>query len=387
MKGLLIASVFVASCAATGPTGPAGSTTATPSPSSAPTATAAPPASIVTVQSGPMQLLTPNVGWVTTTAGLEKTVDAGVTWRVANATESFAKLRFVDEQRGWAAIIAAPAGRATHASCANIPQTCFVIATTTDGGATWVDRYPSHGDQSGPPVSLQAIDASIAWAMIPNGRCDQGGCVSELRKTTDSGVTWTTQRTGRLGVLRVASSARGWLSVAAIGDSSDVYATSDGGTNWTHVLATKTSVVAIEAASRSEVWVLSLDGGTCTSSSCASYELVASNTGGATWTTLGNPKEFACGGGHLVGPLFASPTRGWFGNTLGAGGANGTGGIMRTEDRGRTWTCTTTPSNVGELSAADPDNVWARSDRHEGPEVTAFLYASTDGGKTWKRIR
>ena len=304
-----------------------------------------------------------------------------------NATESFAKLRFVDEQRGWAAILAAPAGRATHASCANVPPTCFVIATTTDAGATWVDRFASQGDQSGSPVSLQAIDASIAWAMIPNGRCDQGGCVSELRKTTDGGTTWTIQRTGRLGLLRMASSARGWLSVAAIGDSSDVYTTSDGGTNWTHVLATKTTVVAIDAATATDVWVLSRDGGTCTSSSCAVYELLVSGNGGASWMSLGNPKELACGGGHLVGPLFASPTRGWFGNTLGAGGANGTGGIMRTEDRGRTWTCATTPTNVGDLSAADPDNLWARSDRHEGPGVAAFLYASTDGGKTWRRIR
>lgn len=107
----------------------------------------------------------------------------------------------------------------------------------------------------------------------------------------------------------------------------------------------------------------------------------------ARWMSLGNPKELACGGGHLVGPLFASPTRGWFGNTLGAGGAVGTGGIMRTEDRGRTWTCATSPTNVGDLSAADSDNLWVRSDRHEGPGVAAFLYASTDGGKTWRRIR
>jgi photosystem II stability/assembly factor-like uncharacterized protein len=320
-----------------------------------------------------------------TGAGLERTADGGVTWRVVNTAESFSTLRFVDEQRGWAAIIAAPAGRATHASCASIPQTCFVIATTSDGGVTWVDRYASHGDQSGPPLSLQAIDESIAWAIVPRGRCESGECFRELRKTTDGGVTWTTQRTGNLGRLRMATRARGWLSVAAVGESSDVYATSDGGTSWSRVLATKTGVVAIDAASESDVWVLSLDGGACTSSSCASYELFLSSTGGMHWTTLGNPKALACSGGHLVGPVFASPTRGWLGLTLGAGGVTGTAGVMRTDDRGRTWTCATTPTNVGELSAADPDTLWVRSDRHEG--VTAFLYASADGGKTWRRIR
>jgi len=387
MRGLLIGGALAVSCTAPGPTVPAVATNLTTTPPSAAAATSVPAATVITVQSGPIQLLTPSVGWVITGAGLERTADGGVTWRVVNATESFAELRFVDEQRGWAAIIAAPAGRSTHASCANVPLTCFVIATTADGGATWVDRYASRGDQSGPPVSIQAIDASIAWAMIPKGRCDQGGCVSELRKTTDGGATWTTQRTGRLGHMRMASASQGWLSVAAIGDSTDVYVTSDGGTNWTHVLATRTGIVAIDAASESDAWVLSLDGGTCTSSSCASYELQSTNDGGASWTTLGNPKALACGGGHLAGPVFAGPMRGWFGNTLGAGGANGTGGIMRTDDRGRTWTCATTPTNVGEITAADSENVWARSDRHEGPGVTAFLYASSDGGKIWRRIR
>jgi len=382
-----LVSAFLIGCSAPAPTVPAASTSLTTESPSPPAASPAPSAAVASVRSGPIQLLTPNVGWVSTIAGLEKTADAGATWRVVNATETFAKLRFVDEQHGWAALIAAPSGQGAHASCADIPQTCFVIATTSDGGTTWVDRYASQGDQSGPPVSLQAIDASIAWAIVPNGRCDQGGCVSELRKTTDGGATWTTQRTGRLGVLRMASSARGWLSVSAIGNSSDVYTTTDGGTNWIHVLASTTGIEAIDAASPSEVWVLSRDGGYCTSSNCSKYELSSSVSGGASWTTFGNPKQQACSGGHLAGPLFASPTRGWFGLTLGAGGISGTGGIMRTEDHGKTWTCMTTPSNVGELSAADPDNVWARSDRHGDRLTTSLLFASTDAGTTWRQIR
>jgi len=189
-----LVSAFLIGCSAPAPTVPAASTSLTTESPSPPAASPAPSAAVASVRSGPIQLLTPNVGWVSTIAGLEKTADAGATWRVVNATETFAKLRFVDEQHGWAALIAAPSGQGAHASCADIPQTCFVIATTSDGGTTWVDRYASQGDQSGPPVSLQAIDASIAWAIVPNGRCDQGGCVSELRKTTDGGATWASGR-------------------------------------------------------------------------------------------------------------------------------------------------------------------------------------------------
>jgi hypothetical protein len=100
--------------------------------------------------------------------------------------------------------------------------------------------------------------------------------------------------------------------------------------------------------------------------------------------TLGNPKDQACGGGHIRGPLFASARVGYMGLDLGAGGIDAPGGIMVTANGGRTWNCGTTPRNVTAVSAADPRNAWAVSlDRSTGG---TSLYRTTDAGATWEQI-
>jgi hypothetical protein len=375
------------------PTPPA-SATASPSPAAA--TTASPAASTVPlgeIHGGPIQLLTPKIGYVFSESGLQKTSDGGVTWRVLNASETFGSLRFVDEQRGWTILLAAPAGKVRHAGCSG-QGVCQIVATTADGGATWSDRVVIPPGPTIGPVVIQAIDASLAWILAPTAACDGNGCAIELRKTIDGGMTWTVQRRGLLEALRMATAQRGWIAVSRQpANGSDVFTTNDGGATWTKVLGTPAStvsggalqVVALDAASGSDVWVLTRDGGTCTASNCATYELFTSSDSGANWTSLGNPKAQACAGGHIAGPVFASRTRGWAGLTLGAGGASGTGGLIRTEDGGRTWTCSTDPPNVGALSAADADNVWLRSDRRDN--ATSALFTSPDGGRSWKQLR
>ncbi len=370
---------------ATAITTPAPTASATASATVAPVASASPAAPLAEIHQGPIQLLTSKVGWVGSAAGLEKTSDGGATWRVVNASETFGALRFVDEQHGWAIVLATPLGKAAHAGCP-AQGICQIVGTTQDGGATWTDRVVIPPGPTRGPLVIQAIDASLAWILAPTARCDGNGCAVELRKTTDGGATWTIQRTGSMEALRMATAQRGWLSNSRVpANGSDVFTTSDGGATWTKVFTAVTNVVGLDAASGADVWILSRDGATCTSSNCATYELLTSADTGASWTSLGNPKSQACATGHIAGPLFASRSRGWAGLTLGAGGANGTGGIMRTDDGGTSWTCATEPTNVGALSAADPENVWARSDRREN--VTSALFTSTDGGKTWRQLR
>ena len=145
--------------------------------------------------------------------------------------------------------------------------------------------------------------------------------------------------------------------------------------------------MGLDAATVNTAWLLTLDGAYCTSSNCSQYALYRSNDGGMTWSNLGNPKDFTagCSGGHIAGPLFASPGRGWLGLNLGAGGANvGPGGILQSEDAGRTWRCSTTPSNVGLVSAADPLRVWASSE--DRLTQSTALFTTEDGGATWHPI-
>ena len=353
--------------------------TATPRPSPTP--------ALAEIRGGSIQLLTPSIGWVFSSAGLERTDDGGATWRVVNAAETFGALRFVDAQRGWATLLAAPLGRAAHEGCAQPPSgPCEVLATTSDGGRTWTDRIVVPAPLGISPFVIQAIDSRVAWAIVSNAKCAPDGCIAELRKTTDGGATWTTQRSGDMQGLRMADAQHGWLTISrAPANGADVLATTDGGATWTKVFTTNITVVSIDAANTNDAWLLTRDGAFCTASNCSSYELFATHDSGHTWSSLGNPKDFACSGGHLVGPLFASPSIGWFGLTLGAGGGAGTGGVMRTDDGGRNWTCMTMPTNVGLVNAADPLNVWVRSDRRE--DATSALYATADGGRVWRQIR
>jgi len=263
------------------------------------------------------------------------------------------------------------------------------IAVTSDGGRTWTVRLTSPLNPGG-GVSidhLQAIDAQHAWALVTT-TCDQTGCDKELRSTADGGVTWTTLRGGRLRHLRVASLARAWVS-ADVGNGSVVYATADGGATWRQQLATEEPVVALDAATESDAWALTEASGYCTASDCQRNELLVTRNGGASWSSLGNPKAHvvagpACTFGHLSGPLFASRQIGWLGVSRGAGGVAGTGGIMRTDDGGRSWNCSVVPPDVERVNAADPDHILALSRRD--PQGTHALWLSGEGGRTWSPI-
>ena len=129
------------------------------------------------------------------------------------------------------------------------------------------------------------------------------------------------------------------------------------------------------------------DGAYCTASNCSKYELFRTVDGGLNWSSLGNPKRAAgnCSFGHLVGPTFATPGRGWLALTLGAGGVQGgPGGLLSTEDAGVTWRCTNTPPNTNLVTAADPLHVWVASEDRATGATT--LYATEDGGRTWHAL-
>jgi photosystem II stability/assembly factor-like uncharacterized protein len=235
---------------------------------------------------------------------------------------------------------------------------------------------------------LQAVDATHAWVLVTT-TCELGVCDKELRATADGGLTWKTLSAGRLTHLRVASLSRAWLGADA-GNGGIVYGTMDGGVTWKPQLATERPLYALDAASEREAWAMTRDGAYCTSSTCQRYELLGTRDGGLSWSSLANPKENVVSGatctfGHLTGPLFASPQTGWLGVSRGVGGAaGGSGGTMRTDDGGRTWTCSVAPPDAERLSAADPDHILALS--RDAQTAAYALWRSADSGRTWTPI-
>jgi len=403
-SALLVALLLLAACspqASVSPSPTASRVSASPSPTGPPTPTPLPSPSDSTLASlTTIQRLNPRVGyiagWNGTGGGLATTSDGGTTWRRIPIPVSYlTSLRFIDERVGWAAGFAnrdVPGIGCPQAAPVSAQPCKGVLLRTENGGQSWqtVLAIPTDGVQGEPIRQIQAIDGQRAWALTLDQSPCQYPCLSYLQRTTDGGKTWTTLLHGEIGAMRFASASRGWVALDETPTTGaiEVRETSDGGTTWRTALRTATgNAMGLDAATINTAWLLARDGGYCSSSNCSKYTLFRTDNGGLNWTNLGNPKDFtvACSGGHLAGPLFASTGRGWLGLNLGAGGANvGQGGILKSEDGGRTWRCTTTPPNTSLVSAADPLHVWAGGD--DRLTQSATLYTTEDAGATWHAL-
>ncbi|OLC55216.1 MAG: hypothetical protein AUH85_09675 [Chloroflexi bacterium 13_1_40CM_4_68_4] len=393
-RSLFAAIFFVVACGVPGaipPSSPVPSVSPAPSPSSSPDGRSLSLAAMqrVSATAGFVS------GWTGTGLGLARTLDGGATWKKLTIPVShLSELRFIDANVGWAIGFADRGQQVGCLQASSAPPCRSVVLRTDDGGLTWREVLSVPVGQGGGEMihSLQAIDAAYAWVVVGDQSCP-AFCGSELRGTTDGGTTWRTLYQGRVGPVRLASPRYGWI--AAYGpsgidygaDGGNVLVTSNGGATWSATLRGQ-PIIALEATDLQLVWALARDGAYCTASNCEKYELFRSDDAGATWKSLGNPKNqvaSACGGGQLAGPLFASAARGWMGLNLGAGGAEGTGGLLSSDDGGATWRCAKVPANVALLSAADPDHVWVEGDDRTGSGASQ-IQSSDDGGRTWRAL-
>jgi len=349
-----------------------------------------------------IQRLDVNVGYIASWTGsgpvLAQTTDGGSTWKpIAVPAARLTSLRFIDANVGWVAGFIPR--DAPQVACQQAPPSpsspCYgAVLRTQDGGATWQMSLlvPDSGVYGDPVLQVQAIDGQLAWALVlacspttqPRGSL---ACPTELRHTVDSGRTWSTEADGYIAAIRFATSSRGWMATINPDGSSDVKTTFDGGVTWTaHLRTTSGSVVGLDAADSSTAWVMTQDGGYCSATTCTNYELYRTADGGNNWSNLGNPKTAGgnCSGGHFVGPIFPTPSRGWLAENTGAGGAKATTGLLATDDGGATWRCLAQPSNTYLVSAADPTHLWITSNRL-GDDATT-LFASHDGGTSWRQL-
>jgi len=342
-----------------------------------------------------IQRLSPRVGyiagWTGSGLGLAKTSDGGMTWqRLPIPVSHLTALRFIDERVGWAGGFAdrdVPQIACQQAAPTAAEPCKGVVLRTEDGGVTWrtVLAIPTDAVVGEPILQIQAVDAQRAWALTIDQSPCQYPCLSYVQRTTDGGRTWTTLLHGQVAAIRFASASRGWAALDNTPSPgvAEVLETSDGGSTWVTGLRTATGdAYGLDAATTYTAWLLTRNGGYCTSSNCSNYTLFRTDNGGLNWANFGNPKDFITGcspGGHLAGPLFASTGRGWLGLNTGAGGVNvGPTGILQSEDGGRTWRCATTPRETRLISAADPLHVWAGS-----IDQSTALYATEDAGVTW----
>lgn len=346
-------------------------------------------------------------GWAMGTRGrLWRTRDGGTTWKLVNSSLPsggwFLRLDFTDQDHGWLEQDA----RKT------------VIWTTSDAGATWRRVLTSRGEYSGGP--LFAVDSSHAWFAeqdYPDTPFDAGR-VSYLRRTTDGGATWSRTCIGStpLGALAAFGD-----TLISLGDDGPARST-DGGATWTSsVSQAGYSFSDAQAVSANDIWATDQNGALVHSSDGLRWQeqpdpvrwsvrlLGLSFPGAADGWLVGNsPSDFfnpfdakpvllhtADGGaswkreaspirGSLSAVDFVDAQHGWV--------ASAGNQVARTTDAGRSWTLQQVPGQA-QLSAVDFVDAqygWVAGSymKQVGPHTmtqAAGLFATTDGGVTWRR--
>jgi len=210
------------------------------------------------------------------------------------------------------------------------------VAVTTNGGTTWTARNASTIPSGALISDIAGIDATTAYVITaPSG---SGASNNGIWKTTDSGVSWT-KYTGN-----IFTASASFANHIYFWDAQNGYSGGD-------PVAGK-------------------------------FEMYRTTDGGATWTVLSgapapqNGDEFTyVGVKQIVGDNI------WLGTS--------TGRILKSTDRGTTWTAHTSPAtDFGGVITEGSSASFAFADANNGLLITddngsVFLYSTADGGETW----
>lgn len=191
-----------------------------------------------------------------------------------------------------------------------------------------------------------------------------GGAAGVLRRSTDTGGTWSTVTSGfsTSQINGLATDGAGtWVAVGAAGK---VARSTDNGLTWAIVSAGFSASYAVTAVATNAagVWIAVNENG----------ELRRSTDNGASWAVVA--------AGFIAGTGLSCAA---FGNGVFlAGGYDGAGVMRRSTDNGATWTATsgTLPLWMNAL-ATDGTGVWMAGGRETGN-----LRRSTDNGANWVAV-
>lgn len=224
---------------------------------------------------------------------------------------------------------------------------CARPAATTTVTPPTPPRLVLEPQRSGTTALLQAvsaIDERVAWVSGHRGT---------WARTVDGGASWTTGRVPGADTLQfrdvqAVSADTAFLLSAGTGDLSRVYATTDGGGSWTllHTNPDPAGFYDCMAFWDAEGGVLygdSVDGG---------LVVRVTDDGGRSWKRPAGlppaqPGEggFAASGTCVMTMTALGLDRAWIGTGNGAGAR-----VLRTDDRGQSWTVAAVPVATGEAS-------------------------------------
>ncbi|PZE21458.1 hypothetical protein [Paenibacillus xerothermodurans] len=195
-------------------------------------------------------------GWAVTNSGsefqIQQTTDGGGTWapiysRAVGSVLNGAVIRSSGKDDIWVQLI----------GDSGMTQTSYTLLHSGDSGQNWATVVAhstagggpapgfAPGAETGPrgpgtkPGELVVISPESAYMTGTCPACSDNGTV-ELGWTHDGGTTWTNgseKFNGQAGVLSFVTERQGWLLLHGTAQSSELYATSDGGKSWNKAAA------------------------------------------------------------------------------------------------------------------------------------------------------
>lgn len=261
---------------------------------------------------------------------------------------------------------------------------------TTDGGSQWRDTTPTKPSRDR-LASVFFLDENRGWVL--HAHSSEFGWEFDVSCTSDAGGTWSKTHVASLdlnsselsgqGWISFADTLHGWLNVGITSSSAfnlgGLLTTSDGGRTWDWVKQGPGVAGTILLLTDKDGWLAGGPGDT---------ELYATHDAGSTWqkTSLQAPKEL----GSAVYPTYDLPTfedrlHGFVAVTFsGPEGSKSAAVLYATADGGLTWKPDRTLANleassIGQKVASTlADSTWITAVAPAGPQPTLKQLRSND---------
>ncbi|CAG7644370.1 WD40/YVTN/BNR-like repeat-containing protein [Paenibacillus allorhizosphaerae] len=320
-----------------------------------------------------VRLIDPKSGWIGGSGWIARTDDGGKQWKVQyEGKQTVEQLFALNGQEAWAVLgpvsTDAKERRLLH---------------TKDGGTQWSDAGTVPGGGFLHFVSSQEAFAANAYS-------------------SDGGKSWITLMVPdhMVGDAYFHDRKNGWV-VTGDNNKIAVQRTVDGGTTWKTVMSRESADsltgAVIRSAGQDDAWVEWIGG---SGMSQTSYSLFHTSDGGANWTTVianstagaGPAPGFSLNensghknDGSKPGALYVvSPKVAFMGGYCPA--CDNPNTVGWTTDGGKTWNNgkEQLPGYGGALLAiSDAEHGWLISNDHEQPPV---IYTTSDGGRHWVKV-
>ncbi|UYZ64707.1 VPS10 domain-containing protein [Hymenobacter weizhouensis] len=260
-----------------------------------------------------------------------------------------------------------------------------VVCLSLNAWAQWVNQPITFANRRAVPLLLRVVDNSTVWTV--GEPVEEGYATPQLARTTDGGQTWTVttlpvDAANRESVtgLSAISASTAWVVTSIIdGNGGRILHTTDGGQTWTPQ-GTGTAFVNSRSFPGFVHFFSATEGvaGGEQLTATGSFELYRTTDGGQTWTPVtGTPPSLEDESLSVFKPTVA-------GNSIWV--LTDEGRVLRSPDRGLTWTITQVPA-AGEptgLAFRDEQNGLLSVLDEDGTQHG--LFSTTDGGQTWTQV-